>query len=67
VDGLESPVADTSWLRSLEDYTEALREGGFVITSLTEPHPTQQMIEAGEWRRTHFSRPLFMLLVGELR
>jgi 2-polyprenyl-3-methyl-5-hydroxy-6-metoxy-1,4-benzoquinol methylase len=67
VDGLESPAANTSWLRPLEDYTEALREAGFVITSLTEPHPSQQMIEEDEWWRTGFSRPLFMLLVAELR
>jgi hypothetical protein len=38
-----------------------------VITSLTEPHPTQQMIEEDDWWRTGFSRPLFMLLVAELR
>jgi hypothetical protein len=39
VDGHESPAANTSWLRPLEDYTGALREGGFTITSLSEPHP----------------------------
>jgi 2-polyprenyl-3-methyl-5-hydroxy-6-metoxy-1,4-benzoquinol methylase len=67
VDGLQSPVANTSWLRPLESYTQALRESGFVITSLTEPHPTQQMIQEDEWWRTSFSRPLFMLLIAELR
>jgi SAM-dependent methyltransferase len=67
VDGLESPVANTSWLRPLESYTQALRESGFVITRLTEPHPSQKMIEEDEWWRTGFSRPLFMLLVAELR
>jgi hypothetical protein len=35
-----------------------------MITSLTEPHPSQQMIEEDEWWRTGFSRPL---LVAELR
>jgi hypothetical protein len=63
----KSPVANTSWLRPLESYTEALRASGFVITSLTEPHPTQQMVQEDEWRQTAFSRPLFMLLVAELR
>ena len=67
VDGLQSPAANTSWLRPLESYTEALRESGFVITSLTEPHPSQQMAQEDEWWRTGFSRPLFMLLVAELR
>lgn len=67
VDGLQSPAANTSWLRPLESYTEALRESGFVITSLTEPHPSQQMTQEDQWWRTSFSRPLFMLLVAELR
>jgi 2-polyprenyl-3-methyl-5-hydroxy-6-metoxy-1,4-benzoquinol methylase len=67
VDGLQSPTANASWLRPLESYTEALRESGFVITSLTEPHPTQQMIQEDEWWRTGFTRPLFILLVAELR
>lgn len=67
VDGLQSPVANTSWLRPLESYAGALRESGFVITRLTEPHPSQQMIQKDEWWRTGFSRPLFMLLVAELR
>jgi 2-polyprenyl-3-methyl-5-hydroxy-6-metoxy-1,4-benzoquinol methylase len=67
VDGLRSPIANTSWLRPLESYTQALRESGFVITGLTEPHPTQQMIQEDEWWRTSFSRPLFMLLIAELR
>ena len=38
-----------------------------MITSLTEPHPSQQMILEDGWWRTAFSRPLFMLLVAELR
>jgi hypothetical protein len=67
VDGLESPAANTSGLRPLEDYTGALREAGFVITSLSEPHPSQQMIEEDEWWQSGFSRPLFMLLVAEVR
>lgn len=67
VDGLRSPVANTSWLLPLESYTEALRESGFVITGLTEPHPSQRMIEEDKWWQSAFSRPLFMLLVAELR
>ena len=67
VDGLQSPVANTSWLRPLESYAEALRGSGFAITSLTEPHPSQQMIQEDAWWRTAFSRPLFMLLAAELR
>ena len=38
-----------------------------MITSLTEPHPSLQMIQEDPWWRTGISRPLFMLLVAELR
>jgi 2-polyprenyl-3-methyl-5-hydroxy-6-metoxy-1,4-benzoquinol methylase len=61
VDGLRSPAVYTAWLRPLEFYTETLRQYGFAITSLTEPHPTSEMMEAEEWRSS-FTRPLFMLL-----
>ena len=39
--------AGSVWLRPLEFYTEALRKSGFAITSLTEPHPTSEMMDAG--------------------
>jgi ubiquinone/menaquinone biosynthesis C-methylase UbiE len=67
VDGLRSPAAYTAWLRPLEFYTEALRASRFVITSLTEPHPTPEMMEADSWWQTAFTRPLFMLLVTQLQ
>jgi hypothetical protein len=38
-----------------------------VITSLTEPHPTPEMMEADSWWQTAFTRPLFMLLVTQLQ
>jgi 2-polyprenyl-3-methyl-5-hydroxy-6-metoxy-1,4-benzoquinol methylase len=66
VDGLRSPTANTAWLRPLEFYTGALQESGFAITSLTEPHPTSEMMKADEWWRTSFTRPLFMLITAQL-
>jgi 2-polyprenyl-3-methyl-5-hydroxy-6-metoxy-1,4-benzoquinol methylase len=66
VDGLTSPVANTAWFRPLEFYTEALRRFGFVITSLTEPHPSPEQVQADSWWRKGFTRPLFMLLVAQL-
>lgn len=66
VDGLRSPAAYTAWLRPLEFYTGALRQSGFVITSLTEPHPTAEMVKTDEWWRTSFTRPLFMLITAQL-
>jgi SAM-dependent methyltransferase len=66
VDSLTSPVANTAWFRPLEFYTEELRKSGFVITSLTEPHPSPEQVQADSWWRKGFTRPLFMLLVAQL-
>lgn len=66
VDGLTSPVANTSWFRPLEFYTEELRKSGFAITSLTEPHPSAEQMQEDSWWRKGFTRPLFMLLVAQL-
>lgn len=66
VGGLTSPVANTAWFRPLEFYTEELRKSGFMITSLTEPHPTAEQVQADSWWRKGFTRPLFMLLVAQL-
>jgi SAM-dependent methyltransferase len=67
VDGLTSPVANIAWFRPLEFYTEELRKSSFAITSLTEPHPSAEQVRADSWWRKGFTRPLFMLLVGQLK
>jgi 2-polyprenyl-3-methyl-5-hydroxy-6-metoxy-1,4-benzoquinol methylase len=67
VDGLTSPVAAIAWFRPLEFYIGQLRESGFVITSLTEPHPSPSQVAADPWWRTGFTRPLFMLMAAERR
>jgi 2-polyprenyl-3-methyl-5-hydroxy-6-metoxy-1,4-benzoquinol methylase len=66
VDGLTSPVANTAWFRPLEFYTQELCKSGFVITSLTEPHPSPEQVQADSWWQKGFTRPLFMLLVAQL-
>jgi 2-polyprenyl-3-methyl-5-hydroxy-6-metoxy-1,4-benzoquinol methylase len=65
VDGLRSPAPNTAWLRPLEFYTNALEESGFAITSLSEPHPSEQLLSSDDWWRTSFTRPLFMLIVAQ--
>ena len=67
VDGITSPAANIAWFRPLEYYTEQLRNSGFVILSLTEPHPTADQMNADPWWRTGFTRPLFMLIVAAKR
>lgn len=66
VDGIESPAMITSWLRPLEFYSTTLREAGFVITELREPHPAEQ-IANDPWWRDGFPTALFLLLIAERR
>jgi 2-polyprenyl-3-methyl-5-hydroxy-6-metoxy-1,4-benzoquinol methylase len=65
VDGLQSPAPNTTWLHPLEFYTTTLQEAGFAITSLTEPHPSEQLLRSDDWWRTSFTRPLFILMVAQ--
>lgn len=67
VAGITSPAPVTMWLRPLEDYFSELRAAGFLITSLSEPHPSAEQLAADPWWRENFVRPLFMLIVAEKR
>ncbi|WP_165495273.1 class I SAM-dependent methyltransferase [Actinomadura roseirufa] len=67
VDGLESPSLITSWLRPLEYYSGTLRDAGFVIADLREPHPTEDQLQNDPWWRKGFPTAMFMLLVAERR
>lgn len=67
VDGLQSPSEITSWLHSLEFYARTLRDGGFVIADIREPHPTDEQLTNEPWWREGFPTAIFMLLVAERR
>jgi 2-polyprenyl-3-methyl-5-hydroxy-6-metoxy-1,4-benzoquinol methylase len=67
VDGLESPSMITSWLRPLEYYSGTLRDAGFVIADLREPHPTHEQLRSDPWWRQGFPTALFILLIAERR
>ncbi|QXJ21317.1 methyltransferase domain-containing protein [Actinomadura graeca] len=67
VDGLESPAMITSWLRPLEFYSGTLRDAGFVIADLREPHPTEDQLANDPWWRRGFPTAMFMLLIAERR
>ncbi|MFB4306756.1 class I SAM-dependent methyltransferase [Actinomadura sp. GTD37] len=67
VDGLESPSLITSWLRPLEYYAGTLRDAGFVIADLREPHPTEEQLREDPWWRKGFPTAMFMLLIAERR
>jgi 2-polyprenyl-3-methyl-5-hydroxy-6-metoxy-1,4-benzoquinol methylase len=67
VDGLESPEMITSWLRPLEYYSGTLRDAGFVLTDLREPHPPLDWLENDPWWRKGFPTALFILLIAERR
>ncbi|GAA3934705.1 class I SAM-dependent methyltransferase [Actinomadura viridis] len=67
VDGLESPAEITSFLRPLEYYSGTLRDAGFVIADLREPHPTDEQLRSDPWWREGFPTALFLLLIAERR
>ncbi|MGH3916568.1 MAG: class I SAM-dependent methyltransferase [Pseudonocardiaceae bacterium] len=65
VAGKVSPAPVKMWFRPLEDYVAELREAGFLITSLAEPHPSAERLAADPWWRENFVRPLFLLIVAQ--
>jgi 2-polyprenyl-3-methyl-5-hydroxy-6-metoxy-1,4-benzoquinol methylase len=67
VGGLASPAANTAWFHPLEYYIEQLRHSSMVVTSLIEPHPTDEQMRNDPWWREKFTRPLFMLIAAESR
>lgn len=64
VAGITSPAKVKMWFRPLEDYVAELRRAGFVIDSLSEPHPSAEQRAADPWWQDNFVRPLFMLIVA---
>ncbi|WP_285693117.1 class I SAM-dependent methyltransferase [Actinomadura sp. NBRC 104412] len=67
VDGLRSPAEITSWLRPLEYYSGTLRDAGFVIADLREPHPSAERLRDDPWWREGFPTAIFILIIAELR
>ncbi|MFC0038829.1 methyltransferase domain-containing protein [Actinomadura rayongensis] len=67
VDGLESPSMITSWLRPLEHYAGTLRDAGFVLADLREPHPSPEQLRDDPWWKESFPAALFLLLIAERR
>jgi SAM-dependent methyltransferase len=64
VDGIVSPDAVINWVRPLEDYTRAITGNGLAITSVTEPHPSEEQVAASTWWQENFPRPLFLLITA---
>lgn len=64
VAGITSPAKVKMWFRPLEGYMSELRQSGFYITSLSEPHPSDEQLATEPWWRDNFTRPLFMLIVA---
>lgn len=66
VAGFESPSEVRMTFRSLESYASLLISSGYVITHLSEPHPSPEQLQQ-EWWQQNFVTPLFMLIIGERR
>lgn len=65
VDGITSPAKVTSWHRPLEFYAQSLRDAGFLITDLREPHPSEEQLRNEPWWRANFPQPLFLLIAAQ--
>lgn len=64
VSGITSPAPVTVWLRPLEAYAAVLFDNGFVITGLSEPHPTDEQLASNPWWTEKFKRPMFLLITA---
>lgn len=64
VAGLLSPDPFRMTFHPLEQYVSAIVDSGYVITGLSEPHPTRAQMN-DDWWRGNFVRPLFMLVVAQ--
>jgi 2-polyprenyl-3-methyl-5-hydroxy-6-metoxy-1,4-benzoquinol methylase len=67
VAGHESPDEVHMNFRSLEFYSRAIIDAGFVITELSEPHPSEKVLDEDQWWRDNFSKPLFLLISAAKR
>jgi len=64
VAGFGSPEPIRMTLRPLEQYISMIVDNGYVITQISEPHPTFEQLE-DEWWGANFVKPLFLLVVAE--
>jgi 2-polyprenyl-3-methyl-5-hydroxy-6-metoxy-1,4-benzoquinol methylase len=64
VAGVSSPDKVHMNFRPLEYHTAAILQSGYVITHLSEPHPSPEQFQDAWWRE-NFVKPLFMLIVAE--
>ncbi len=64
VAGISSPGQVHMNFRPLEYYMSAILDSGYVITQLTEPHPSGEQLD-DIWWRENFVKPLFMLIVAQ--
>ena len=62
VAGIESPDEVHMNFRPLEFYARALTDAGFLISGLSEPHPSTEKLNSDEWWRNNFKKPLFLLI-----
>jgi SAM-dependent methyltransferase len=64
VAGLRSPDQFHMTFHPLERYISATVDSGYVITRISEPHPSPAQMN-DDWWLENFVKPLFMLIVAE--
>jgi len=50
--------------RTVATYLNALLDAGFTITKLSEPQPTQEMLDKHPEMRDETRRPMFLLIAA---
>ncbi|MEM7323510.1 MAG: class I SAM-dependent methyltransferase [Actinomycetota bacterium] len=65
VDGVDSPGEVLAWYRPLQDVVASFGAAGLSITSMTEPHPTDEQL-MDPWWSERWSRPLFLIIEGSI-
>lgn len=65
VAGEVSPAPVVAWTRPLEDFVGAFAAVGFVLTGISEPHPSEEQRRSDPWWDRNFTRPMFMLLTAQ--
>ncbi len=61
VSGLRAPEPVTRHDWSLADILGAATRAGLLLSSVTEPHPTEEQMETDPWWAANWDRPMFLL------
>lgn len=65
VSGIRSPAPYFYLHLSLSDWLKIIKNAGFSISQVKEPHPSLRLLKKSRWWRKNFDRPRFILIEAE--